>query len=254
MAAAVSVFADRGSLAESPLSRQDWTELASKTYREIDFHQAYLQAMQKWLEAQDVQQLYRDLLQHPDYRVRLFALQGLEAKTVTKADRQAVFRAPWQSGVPAEVRQLASFMIQGKAPKTWELITAKGKVSIELATAYAPITCANLVTLSKQGYFDGMPIHRVVPNFVVQGGDSRGDGSGGPGYAIPCEVNPLRYRRGAVGMALAGKDTGGSQFFICHSDQPHLDGGYTVFGRVVAGMDLVDRLEEGDVILSAKVK
>jgi cyclophilin family peptidyl-prolyl cis-trans isomerase len=93
-----------------------------------------------------------------------------------------------------------------------------------------------------------MALHRVVPNFVVQGGDVRGDGEGSPGYTMRDEINMLPFLRGTVGMALDGADTGGSQFFITHSPQPHLDGKYTVFGRVVAGMDVVDRLQQWDVI------
>src|SRR5262249_35084385 len=92
-----------------------------------------------------------------------------------------------------------------------------------------------------------------VPNFVIQGGDPRGDGEGGPGYQIRCEVNPRPYIRGAVGMALSGKDTGGSQFFITHSPQPHLDGGYTVFGQVISGMEVVDRITRGDVIRKVEI-
>ncbi|RPH54105.1 peptidylprolyl isomerase, partial [bacterium] len=90
--------------------------------------------------------------------------------------------------------------------------------------------------------------HRVVPDFVLQGGDPRGDGTGGPGYAIRDEINPLRYDRGAVGMALAGPDTGGSQFFLTLSPQPHLDGGYTVFGEVVSGGEVMDQIRIGDRI------
>jgi cyclophilin family peptidyl-prolyl cis-trans isomerase len=88
----------------------------------------------------------------------------------------------------------------------------------------------------------------VVPNFVIQGGDPRGDGEGGPGRQIRCEINLRPYRRGTLGMALSGKDTGGSQFFLCHSPQPHLDGGYTVFGQVTSGLEVVDRIARGDVI------
>ena len=88
----------------------------------------------------------------------------------------------------------------------------------------------------------------MVPGFVIQGGDPRGDGNGGPGYTLRCEIGQRPYGRGAVGMALSGKDTGGSQFFITHSPQPHLDGGYTVFGWVAAGMDVVDKIRPGDVI------
>jgi cyclophilin family peptidyl-prolyl cis-trans isomerase len=92
-----------------------------------------------------------------------------------------------------------------------------------------------------------------VPNFVVQGGDPRGDGNGGPGYQIRCEINEEPFGRGAVGMALSGKDTGGSQWFVTHSPQPHLDGGYTVFGRVVSGMEVIDRIARGDRIRSVTV-
>jgi cyclophilin family peptidyl-prolyl cis-trans isomerase len=111
----------------------------------------------------------------------------------------------------------------------------------------------NLLRLAEHGYFDGQEWPRMVPNFVLQGGDPRGDTSGGPGYAIRDEINRERYLRGTLGMALSGPDTGGSQFFIAHSPQPHLDGTYTVFGRVVAGMDVVDRLLVGDRILQAVV-
>ena len=128
------------------------------------------------------------------------------------------------------------------------LDTDKGTVEIELAVLEAPLTAASFLALARRGYFSGMAIHRVVPNFVVQAGDRRGDGEGGPGYTLRDEINTLPYLRGTVGMALDGADTGGSQFFITHSPQPHLDGRYTVFGRVVAGMDVVDRLQQWDVI------
>jgi peptidyl-prolyl cis-trans isomerase B (cyclophilin B) len=104
------------------------------------------------------------------------------------------------------------------------------------------------MTLAKNGFYDGLNFMRVVPNFVIQGGDPRGDTNGGPGYQIRCEINRVEYGTGYVGMALSGKDTGGSQFFITHSPQPHLDGGYTIFGRVVSGMDVVNRIARGDVI------
>jgi cyclophilin family peptidyl-prolyl cis-trans isomerase len=98
-----------------------------------------------------------------------------------------------------------------------------------------------------------MAIHRVVPNFVVQAGDTRGDGHGGPGYTIRDEINMRPYLRGTVGMALDWEDTGGSQFFITHSPQPHLDGRYTAFGHVVAGMEIVDRLMPWDVIQRVRI-
>jgi cyclophilin family peptidyl-prolyl cis-trans isomerase len=102
--------------------------------------------------------------------------------------------------------------------------------------------------LARAGFYNGQSFHRVVPNFVVQAGDPRGDGNGGPGYTIRCEINTRPFLRGTLGMALSGKDTGGSQFFITLLPQPHLDGGYTVFGQVTRGMEVVDRLEPGDVI------
>ncbi|HEY0173676.1 MAG TPA: peptidylprolyl isomerase, partial [Pyrinomonadaceae bacterium] len=131
--------------------------------------------------------------------------------------------------------------------------TDKGAVTLELLPDDAPLTVDNFVQLARRNYFNGVLFHRVVPNFVVQGGDPRGDGNGGPGYQIRCEINTVPYARGAVGMALSGKDTGGSQWFVTHSPQPHLDGGYTVFGRVVEGMDVVDRIVRGDRIRSVTI-
>ncbi len=131
--------------------------------------------------------------------------------------------------------------------------TTKGSFTIEFLPEDAPLTVDNFVQLAKRNYFNGFTIHRVVPNFVIQDGDPRGDGNGGPGYQIRCEINEVPYERGAVGMALSGKDTGGSQWFVTHSPQPHLDGGYTVFGNVVSGMDVVDNIVRGDVIRSIAV-
>jgi cyclophilin family peptidyl-prolyl cis-trans isomerase/HEAT repeat protein len=131
--------------------------------------------------------------------------------------------------------------------------TAKGTIEIELAVVDAPETVRNFMTLARKGFFNGLQIHRVVPNFVVQDGDPRGDGEGGPGYTIRDELNERPFVRGAVGMALAGADTGGSQFFIAHSPQPHLDAKYTAFGQVVNGMAVVDRIQQGDVIQRVRV-
>ena len=131
--------------------------------------------------------------------------------------------------------------------------TDKGAFTIELLAEEAPLNVDNFVQLARRGFFNNVSFHRVVPNFVIQGGDPRGDGNGGPGYQIRCEINEARYDRGAVGMALSGKDTGGSQWFVTHSPQPHLDGGYTVFGRVVSGMEVVDRITRGDRIRTIAV-
>ena len=131
--------------------------------------------------------------------------------------------------------------------------TSKGPFVILLLPDEAPLTVDNFVMLARQGFFNGQFIPRVVPNFVIQAGDPRGDQNGGPGYQIRCEINEVPYDRGAVGMALSGKDTGGSQWFVTHSPQPHLDGGYTVFGRVISGMEVVDNIVRGDVILSVSI-
>ena len=128
--------------------------------------------------------------------------------------------------------------------------TTKGAFTIQLLPDEAPLTVDNFIRLAERNYFRGITVHRVVPNFVIQDGDPRGDGNGGPGYQIRCEINQRPYGRGAVGMALSGKDTGGSQWFVTHAPQPHLDGGYTVFGKVVSGMDVVDSIARGDVIQS----
>jgi cyclophilin family peptidyl-prolyl cis-trans isomerase/HEAT repeat protein len=126
--------------------------------------------------------------------------------------------------------------------------TRFGVVEVTLNVVEAPLTTANFVELARSGFFNGLRVHRVVANFVAQTGDPRGDGIGGPGYAIVDELSSLPFVRGTVGMALSWPDTGGSQFFITHSPQPHLDGRYTVFGQVVRGMDIVDRLGPDDVI------
>ena len=128
------------------------------------------------------------------------------------------------------------------------VVTSKGRFTIEFLPEDAPLTVDNFIKLARKGYFNGQTIPRVVPNFVIQAGDPRGDTNGGPGYQIRCEINEAFYERGAVGMALSGKDTGGSQWFVTHSPQPHLDGGYTVFGRVIQGMEIVDNIARGDII------
>jgi cyclophilin family peptidyl-prolyl cis-trans isomerase len=126
--------------------------------------------------------------------------------------------------------------------------TVRGPIQLELFGTDAPITVWNFLSLARSGYYRNTRFHRVVPNFVAQDGDPRDDGNGGPGYAIRDEMNRHRYERGALGMALSGPDTGGSQYFITHSPQPHLDGHYTVFGRVTRGFDVLDKIVQGDLI------
>lgn len=131
--------------------------------------------------------------------------------------------------------------------------TDRGTIEIELAVLDAPLTVSSFVSLARKGFFDGLPLHRVVPDFVVQGGDPRGDGEGGPGFTLRDEINQRPYLRGTVGMALDWRDTGGSQFFITHSPQPHLDGRYTVFGHVVAGLEVLDGIAQWDVIRRVRI-
>ncbi len=163
--------------------------------------------------------------------------------------------APARPAPPPSVAELAAVdtFVSPKYSPTAYIDTAKGTIELELAVIDAPRAVANFITLVRRNFFRGVQLHRVVPDFVVQGGDPRGDGAGGPGYTIRDEVNQRPYLRGTVGMARAWPDTGGSQFFITHSPQPHLDGLYTVFGQVVAGMDVVDRLQQWDTIERIRV-
>ncbi len=139
-------------------------------------------------------------------------------------------------------------------PKEAHLLvkTEKGEFDVRLFTQDAPLSALNMYTLARKNFFKGLTFHRIVPDFVAQGGDPRGDGEGGPGYTIRCEVNHRVYARGVVGMALSGKDTGGSQFFVTAAPQPHLDGRYTAFGEVVKGQEIVDGLLEGDKIVEIR--
>jgi len=134
--------------------------------------------------------------------------------------------------------------------------TDKGDIHIKLYPQHAPRTVNNFVFLAGEGYYDGVTFHRVIDNFMIQGGDPTGTGRGGPGYTFADEVedNPLQHEKGVISMANAGPDTNGSQFFITHSPQPHLNGKHTVFGEVVQGQDVVDRIQQGDSIQKVKVK
>lgn len=190
----------------------------------------------------------KTMLDSQDALVRRRAAALLKANGAGDFSQRAAMIAPRNSAADYE-RALA------RSRKTVRAVvnTDKGAFSIELLAEEAPLNVDNFVQLAQKGYFDNVTFHRVVPNFVVQGGDPRGDGNGGPGYQIRCEINEVPYERGAVGMALSGKDTGGSQWFVTHSPQPHLDGGYTVFGRVIGGMEVVDKIARGDRIRSISV-
>lgn len=136
--------------------------------------------------------------------------------------------------------------------KTAQIVTGKGTMKVELFEVDAPKTVQNFVDLSNKGFYDGLTFHRVIPNFVIQGGCPNGTGAGGPGYQIDCELegDNQYHDRGVLSMAHAGRNTGGSQFFICHSREntQHLDRNHTVFGKVVEGLDVVDLIQQGDTI------
>ena len=133
------------------------------------------------------------------------------------------------------------------------IVTNRGEFTLELMKEQAPFTVLSFVRLIKKEFYNGLCFHRVVPDFVVQGGDPRGDGWGGPGYKIRTEISMANYERGSCGMASAGKDTEGSQFFITHISTPHLDGRYTIFAKVIKGMEVVDRIQIGDTIKTAQL-
>jgi peptidylprolyl isomerase/peptidyl-prolyl cis-trans isomerase B (cyclophilin B) len=129
-----------------------------------------------------------------------------------------------------------------------------GEIRIEFFPEDAPKTVENFVTLAKKGFYNGLNFHRVVPDFVVQGGCPKGNGTGGPGYTIKAEFNKQKHVRGTLAMARSqDPDSAGSQFYICYGTTPHLDGQYTVFGRVVSGMEHVDRIKQGDKMTSVTI-
>lgn len=153
-----------------------------------------------------------------------------------------------------DYREIARRYVAGVSSSRQTIIidTDRGRITVDLFAGDAPLTVSAFLQLVDQRIFDGGIFHRVVPNFVIQGGDPRRDGWGGPAFAMRDEVNRNRFERGAMGMALSGPDTAGSQFFITHSPQPHLDGTYTVIGRVLLGMDVVDLITQGDRILTIR--
>jgi cyclophilin family peptidyl-prolyl cis-trans isomerase/HEAT repeat protein len=181
-------------------------------------------------------------------RVRAATLLKEIAPDVDSAERIR----PAPAAPLAELNELDRMVNPAVSPMAY-IDTAKGMIQIQLAVLDAPRTVLNFVSMARRNFLGGTPFHRVVPNFVVQDGDPRGDGEGGPGYTIRDEINQLPYLRGTVGMALDWEDTGGSQFFITHAPQPHLDARYTVFGHVVQGMDVVDRLQQWDQIRSVRI-
>lgn len=214
----------------------------------IDTRAAAMEALSKY-GAAAARPTLRTALADKDWAVRVKAAELLTTLDPAIETARAIRPAPATSAVNYENPSLTAPAV---SPHVY-IETEKGTIEIELDVLDAPLTAANFITLARRGYFDGLSFHRVVPNFVVQGGDPRGDGDGGPGYTIRDELNQEPYVRGTVGMALAWRDTGGSQFFITHGPQPHLDARYTVFGRVVSGIDVVDAINQWDVMKRVRV-
>ena len=227
-AAAAEALAALGDRTAGP----DVVELARKA--SVDVVTSYADALVKLKPAGSAEVL-RQWLTSPQAHVRHEAARALSALEGTPV------RAP---ALPAKAEAPSAAPVP---PGTlWRIETANGPVVIAPDLDAAPATVAQLSRLAREGFFRGLTFHRAVPDFVVQGGDPRGDGEGGPGFTLPCEVSPRSYLRGTMGMALAGKDTGGSQFFVALSPQPHLDGRYTIIGTVVSGMESLDGMVEGD--------
>jgi cyclophilin family peptidyl-prolyl cis-trans isomerase/HEAT repeat protein len=258
-------------LGEQPVSKENVealkTAFAQSLEKDTDSNDAtlaILSALVK-LDKNEAKGSLQSALNHTDFLVRrqaatLIRQNGLE-KDFPNLDEQVgtvkLMRAGAKSKLGVVLNNEADYIraVSRKNGQTRAVLTTeKGTFTIDLLPEDAPLTVDNFVQLAKKNYFNGIAFHRVVPNFVVQGGDPRGDGNGGPGWQIRCEINMVEYERGAVGMALSGKDTGGSQWFVTHSPQPHLDGGYTVFGKVnETDMKIVDSIARGDKILSVKI-
>jgi len=203
------------------------------------------------LDADGTRPLLMEALKDKDWAVRVRAADLLRDQKVT--DDVAAAMRPATAGEDVDSAAWTTMVAPPFSPHVF-IETDKGTVEIELAVLDAPITSRNFMNLARKGFFNGVAFHRIVPDFVVQGGDPRGDGEGGPGFTIRDELNERPYLRGTVGMALDWRDTGGSQFFITHSPAPHLDARYTVFGTVVAGMEVVDHLLPLDVIRRVRIR
>ncbi len=196
--------------------------------------------------------LLEEALKDRDWAVRVRAATLMREQGYAAAAVDAAMR-PAPVGRPMEESEREPLISPAFSPHAY-IETDRGTIEIELAILDAPLTVANFIALARKDFFNGVAIHRVVADFVVQDGDPRGDGEGGPGYTIRDEINERPYLRGTVGMALDWEDTGGSQFFITHSPQPHLDGRYTVFGHVVEGMTVLDQIQPWDIVRRVRIR
>jgi peptidylprolyl isomerase len=240
-------------LADSVFRAHGAVELLMKSYRAMEVPRD-LEAMVALLEALGLtgdpaaRPLLEEALGHPELPLRQAAAAALSDSA------GGVVTIPVVPDPPDRVVDWSMLADLGEAPRL-VLETARGRIVVELAVEQAPLTTQTIAAFALEGRYDDVPFHRVVPNFVIQGGDfARGDGYGGPGFEIRSEFTRISYGRGVIGMASAGKDTEGSQYFLTHSIQPHLDGRYTAFGRVVEGFEALDMIGEGDRVITARVE
>ncbi len=246
-AAAVEALA----LAAGPAFRAKLLEMALASYADSspDVAIAALGAAEKDPEDAESRAVAEALYRSPSTLVSRLARRALVQTFHADA---ASF--PWREySTGKTLAEYAALLAQARRPWTARVETVRGTIVLRLSGEAAPLTVMNFVDLARRKYFDGAPVHRVVPNFVVQDGDPTGTGNGGPGYEIRDEINTIPYRTGTLGMALAGPDTGGSQWFVTQAPEPHLDGIYTVFGSVVSGLDAALRIEQGDRIVRITV-
>jgi cyclophilin family peptidyl-prolyl cis-trans isomerase len=209
---------------------------------------AMLEALQA-IEGAQATQVITNALADRDWAVRLKAASLLRQ---TQPETPAVAVTPAPASTLPELTDLNALLRPTVTPTAY-LDTTQGSLQIELAVVDAPRTVAHFTALVRQGFYTNVPWHRVIPDFVAQAGDPRGDGEGGPGFTMRDELSQRPFLRGTVGIALDWADTGGSQFFITHTPQPHLDARYPAFGQVIGGMDVVDRLEPWDSIQRIRI-
>ncbi len=238
---------DALALSEDPGILSVCLQMVTRSYgdRDPDVPISAIGAAEKTPENSDARAVVEAAYRHPSTLVSRLARRSL-----VKTFHADPAEFPWREYVTGKsLADYAALLADARRPWTATVETARGTFTLRFSGDAAPLTVMNFVGLARKGYFDGAPIHRVVPGFVVQDGDPTGTGNGGPGYEIRDEPNTIPYLTGTVGMALAGPDTGGSQWFVTQAPQPHLDGGYTVFGSVVSGMDVPLRIEQGDRII-----
>jgi cyclophilin family peptidyl-prolyl cis-trans isomerase/HEAT repeat protein len=244
-AAAVAALAQLEDPAVLPVIRDAVTRSGSATPPAPDVAIEAIGAAETRATEPAAREIVEAAYRHPSVLVSRLARRSLVKKF--HADPSAF---PWRTYDPKSPEDYArAASLERETLAVVRVETERGTLVMRLLPRDAPLTVQNFLTLARRGYFDGVRIHRVAPGFVVQDGDPTGTGNGGPGYEIRDELNPTPYETGTVGMALAGPDTGGSQWFVTLAPEPHLDGAYTVFGKIIAGMEIAGRIEQGDRIV-----